>query len=133
MPPSSFAREAFTLPSITSWTRLEVQCRDPQMEATLEARLWDPLWLLTRQWQMGEFQAEDRGAPVLATIRATTALLSRIRLGDLQADTQATADFYDPLATPLADRISYFGRGSKGVAFGLPLFRRCGLILLENS
>jgi hypothetical protein len=71
------------------------------MQDSLKARLLDPLWLLTRQWQMGEFQAEDRGAPVLATLNATTARLSRKWLGDLPANTQATAEAYDPLAVPL--------------------------------
>jgi hypothetical protein len=90
-----------TDPSITGWTRLEPQTRDPNIQEGVKARLFDPVWLLTRQWQMGEFQAEDRGAPVLATLRATTARLSRKRLGDLPPNTQATADPYDPLAVPL--------------------------------
>ncbi|MCK0198118.1 hypothetical protein MWN34_14485 [Ancylobacter sp. 6x-1] len=88
-------------PSITSWVRLEPQARDPQMTNSLKARLLDPLWLLSRQWQMGEFQAEDSGTPVLATMDATTATLTRQWPGPLPADTQATAAAFDPLAQPL--------------------------------
>lgn len=54
--------------SITSWTRLEPQTRNAEMTGSLQARIYDPLWLLTRQWQMGEFQGEDSGSLVLATV-----------------------------------------------------------------
>ena len=57
-------------PSITSWTRLEPRCREADMRTTLSARVFDPLWLLARQWQVGEFQGEDVGTPVLARVRA---------------------------------------------------------------
>lgn len=88
-------------PSITSWARFESQTSDPDMQQTRQARLYDPLWLIGRQWQMGEFQAEDRGTPVLARLHTTTAMLSRQFLGALPANTQTTAAAYDPLAMPL--------------------------------
>ena len=69
--------------SITSWTRLEPQCRDADMGRSSAPALFDPLWLLTRQWQMGEFQAEDAGTPVQARVRATSAMLSRCHFGEL--------------------------------------------------
>jgi hypothetical protein len=53
-----------TSSSITNWTRLEPQCSDADIGASSNARLFDPLWLMTRQWQLGEFQAEDAGSPV---------------------------------------------------------------------
>ena len=46
-----------TTSSITSWTRLEPQCTMPTSAPASSARVFDPLWMLTRQWQMGEFQA----------------------------------------------------------------------------
>ena len=36
----------------------------------LEARVHDPLWLLGRQWQLGEFEGEDAGTPL--TVRVVT-------------------------------------------------------------
>ena len=71
------------------------------MRATISARLFDPLWLLTRQWQTGEFQAEDAGTPVIARVRASSALFSRCHLGELAPDTMETATRYDVTQMPL--------------------------------
>ena len=87
--------------SITSWTRLEPRCREADMRTTLGARLFDPLWLLTRQWQMGEFQGEDAGTPVLARVRAQTAKLSRCHLGELRPNDRVQAAAYDADRMPL--------------------------------
>ena len=65
------------MPSITSWMRLEPRSRDAEMNASLQARIYDPLWLLARQWQLGEFQGEDNGSPVIARWRAEGAPLTR--------------------------------------------------------
>ena len=88
-------------PSITSWTRLEPRCREADMRTTLAARVFDPLWLLARQWQVGEFQAEDVGMPVLARVRARSALLSRCYLGEIPANTPTKGAPYDPTQMPL--------------------------------
>lgn len=74
-------------PSITSWTRLEVRSRQADMRVSLSARVFDPLWLMARQWQVGEYQGEDAGMPVLARVRSQTTMLSRIHLGELPANT----------------------------------------------
>jgi hypothetical protein len=89
------------MPSITSWTRLEPRCRDADMQLTVNARIFDPLWMLTRQWQMGEYRGEDAGSPVSARVGAETALLSRCHLGELPPNTAVTAARYDPHALPL--------------------------------
>jgi hypothetical protein len=49
------------------------------MAPGLEARTADPLWLLARQWQVGEFRGEDAGSPVGVRVRAECAPLSRFR------------------------------------------------------
>ena len=54
--------------SITYWNRLEPRPRARNLNDTLAARLRDPLWLLSRQWQFGEFKGEDAGSPAFATI-----------------------------------------------------------------
>jgi hypothetical protein len=56
------------MPSITGWTKLEPRPRDPRASASAEARIHDPLWLLTRQWQLGEWRASDAGSPMEAEI-----------------------------------------------------------------
>ena len=92
--------------SITSWTRLEPHCRDADIGRSISARLFDPLWLMARQWQMGEFQAADAGTPVQARLRATTAMLSRCHLGELPANTpNAPSSPYDPRRMPLETMI----------------------------
>ena len=48
--------------SITSWTRIEPHTRSHEMADALQARVRDPLWMLTRQWQFGEFQGENTGS-----------------------------------------------------------------------
>jgi len=90
-----------TSSSITSWSRLEPQNTEVDIGLTTRARLFDPLWLMARQWQMGEFQAEDAGTPAQARVRATNAMLTRCRFGPMPANTQLVAPVYDPKATPL--------------------------------
>lgn len=89
-----------TTSSVTSWTRLEPQVADANIGVSSNARLFDPLWLMTRQWQVGEFQGEDTGTPVQARVRATTAPLTRCVFGELSS-TNNTALPYDPMRAPL--------------------------------
>lgn len=89
-----------TTSSITSWTRLEPQCANADIGTSSNARLFDPLWLMTRQWQVGEFQGEDTGSPVQARVRATNAALTRCYFGELSAKNTA-APPYDPTRAPL--------------------------------
>ncbi len=91
---------AATTASITSWTRLEPQSNGADLGLSSRARLFDPLWMLARQWQMGEFQAEDAGSPVQARVRATNAKLTRYQVGAIPTGT-VQAPAYDPARTPL--------------------------------
>jgi hypothetical protein len=72
--------------SITSWSRLEPQSTDPTL-GSLAARVADPLWLLARQWQSGEWQGEDTGSPVEVRLRHTTSPVTRYQPGPLKART----------------------------------------------
>jgi hypothetical protein len=58
------------MPSITHWNRLEPRPRAREITASLAARIRDPLWMLTRQWQLGEFQGADSGSPAFAQLSA---------------------------------------------------------------
>ncbi len=53
-----------------SWTRLEPQSTLGDPRPGIEARVHDPLWMIGRQWQLGEFQGEDAGTPL--TVRTVT-------------------------------------------------------------
>jgi hypothetical protein len=51
------------------WDRIEPHSRDPHVEEGLGARVADPLWLLARQWQVGEFRGEDAASPIDMRVR----------------------------------------------------------------
>src|SRR5262249_38284792 len=81
------------MPSITTWTRLEPRSRSAEMNTSLQARIYDPLWMLARQWQLGEFQGEDNGPPVIARWRAEAARLTRYYAGAIASNTKLGAPF----------------------------------------
>jgi hypothetical protein len=92
------------MPSITTWTRLEPRTRNPDIEIGLQARVYDPMWLLGRQFQLGEFQGESAGSAVIVRVVADCAPLSRYHPGPLTgvaATDAAAARNYDPTALPL--------------------------------
>jgi len=58
--------------SITYWNRLEPRPRGREILVSLQAKVRDPLWFLTRQYQMGEFRGEDAGSPAWVQMAYTT-------------------------------------------------------------
>ena len=88
-------------PSITSWMRLEPRSRSAEMTTSLQARIYDPLWMLTRQWQLGEFEGQDNGSPVVARWRGEAARLTRYYAGAIAPNTQVSAPGYDGSRMPL--------------------------------
>jgi hypothetical protein len=81
------------------WSRLEPVARDKSLDAGLEARVHDPLWLLARQRQLGELTADaDLGSAVVATVTAQIAPLGTVRPGPPD---HGAASPYDPTAVPL--------------------------------
>ena len=84
------------MPSITIWNRMEVRCRAPDLTPGLEARVHDPLWLLARQWQVGEFEGNDAGSPVTASAQCAIAVLDRYSVGN---QAQQAFDYRQPLET----------------------------------
>lgn len=48
-------------PDLLFWNRIEPHPRSDNIEDALKAEIRDPLWMLSRQWQLGEFQGEDAG------------------------------------------------------------------------
>ncbi|MEU7428173.1 hypothetical protein [Streptomyces sp. NPDC040750] len=76
--------------------RLEPGHRTGDVEAGLAARVHDPLWLLTRQWQFGEFAAQDAGSPAVVRMTGSSAPIDAWRPA-------GAADWvpYDPRLGPL--------------------------------
>ena len=90
-------------PSITEWWRLESHARDPELTDSVELRLADPLWLLGRQWQTGEFHGVDGGTPVNARARLRVRHIGWYRPGGL--DSTATPVALDTAAAPLDETV----------------------------
>ncbi|MCA1577968.1 MAG: hypothetical protein LC794_11485 [Acidobacteria bacterium] len=67
--------------SLRVWSRLETRARRVDFETALQARVHDPLWMLARQWQFGEFKGEDSGSPITAKLARRTTPLSGLRSG----------------------------------------------------
>ena len=65
-----------------AWLRIEPRCRQNDFGPGVQARTGDALWLLTRQWQTGEFQGEDAGSPVNVALSYSTETVDRLKLGD---------------------------------------------------
>lgn len=57
-------------------TRLETRTRDGNITDSLRFRVHDALWLLTRQWQLGEFKGNDAGTAVAVKCSACQTKMS---------------------------------------------------------
>ena len=69
-----------------TWIRLHPESTDETMAVSVEARIHDPLWLLGRQWQLGELRHDGGATPVDVRIEGTTSPLARLRGGAAPAD-----------------------------------------------
>lgn len=89
--------------AITLWNRLEGRARKEEFDRSLRAEIRDPLWMLTRQWQLGEFNGEDAGSAAKVRVQVDAARLDRFAVKTREADDAGEwqpAGSYD-LSTPL--------------------------------
>lgn len=107
-----------TIPTITFWNRLEGRPRADKFDRALRAEVRDALWMLTRQWQLGEFQGDDAGSPILTKVHLTTTRLRKYR-----ADGHSVEPFDDtvPLEADVERRPVSFVRAGKDVSLDLRL------------
>jgi len=61
--------------------RLVGASTSPDIAEALAARVHDPLWFLARQWQAGEFAAENGGTPVAVNVTTRTVALETLHVG----------------------------------------------------
>lgn len=69
-------------PTIVMWNRLEGRPRTHHFDKALKAEVRDALWMLCKQWQLGEFKGEDAGSPVFSKIKIHSSALSEFSLGN---------------------------------------------------
>jgi hypothetical protein len=98
--------------------RLEPLTRSNEVATGLAASIHDPAWLLTRQWQFGEFAGQDAGSPVLVTLAGRSERIAgwrprpeeepapgwrpyRVRQGPLDVRVEAEPGRQDDLRTRL--------------------------------
>jgi hypothetical protein len=88
---------------LTTWARLEPHAQTNDLEVGLAAQVADPLWLVARQLQLGEFRGDDAGSPVGLHVRASWSRLTRVRPGPWPAGEalQEEGQRYDPDGAPL--------------------------------
>src|ERR1043165_8154178 len=90
--------EIYRLPRIIAYNRLEARPRTYDFTRSLRAEVRDPLWMLTRQWQFGEFNGEDAATPVTARIAFQHETIDRLTL-------KKDAAAFDPTTIPLETRV----------------------------
>lgn len=69
-------------PGITIWNRLEGRPRAESFDRALRAEVRDPLWMLTKQWQMGEFVGDDAASPIDVKVHVETNTLRKYQPAD---------------------------------------------------
>lgn len=120
-------------PTVGVWNRLEGRPRTTDFDRALRVEVRDPLWMLTRQWQLGEFEGTDGGTPVTATYAVTPSRPSRFRPYDGQPIDLPT-DRPRPLETLAERRRLPLAFGAERIGFDLRLMiGRRWLKLLEKE
>jgi hypothetical protein len=95
------ALERRQFPTVTAFNRLEGRPRTQNFDRALRAEVRDALWMVCKQWQMGEFHGSDAGSPVFTKLQVDTTRLTKYRPAALAA----RAFKYDvPLETMVEQR-----------------------------
>jgi hypothetical protein len=74
-----FAITAYRIPSITGYNRLESTPRRLDFDRSLKAEVRDAIWMLTRQWQFGEFKGEDAASAVTTKILSEQTVMDQVQ------------------------------------------------------
>jgi hypothetical protein len=89
---------------MTRWDRLEGRGRSTDLRAGIEARIADPMWLLARQWQVGEFVGDDAGSPLAITVeyenQPVTGVLTDLDVGPSRIDPSTPLEYQVEAAPP---------------------------------
>ncbi|WP_127507599.1 hypothetical protein [Actinoplanes solisilvae] len=89
------------IPTVVRWNRLEGRPRADDFGRALRAEVRDPLWMLGRQWQVGEFRGDDAGSPVTARLSWVSDPVTTLHTG---GGADLTLDGTAPLETLLEQR-----------------------------
>lgn len=105
-------------PTLTRYNRLEARPRTDNFGRALRAEVRDALWMLCKQWQMGEFLGDDAGTPVYAKIHVEG---QRITKYQPVGDPVQKFDHNTPLEATVERRPVPFMIGTQEIALDLRL------------
>ena len=81
-----FLDKRVILPVLTLFNRLEARPRTHDFDRALRAEVRDALWMLTKQWQMGEFKADDAGSLVSSKMYIEKTMLTKYKPAEHPAE-----------------------------------------------
>ena len=113
-----FLDKSLILPTLPVFNRLEARPRTHDFDRALQAEIRDALWMLAKQWQMGEFLGDDAGTPVTAKMYVEKTMLTKYR------PAQHAAEAFDdtvPLEARVEQRRIPFQAGELEIALDLRL------------
>ena len=119
-------------PAITLWNRLDGRPRAENFDRALKAEVRDPLWMLCKQWQMGEFKGDDAASPVFAKVHIETTELNKYQPNNHGVQTfEQTV----PLETKVEHRPIPFTRQKQSIALDIRLLmgRQWAKLLVKES
>jgi hypothetical protein len=117
-------------PTVTLWNRLEGRPRSEKFDRALRAEVRDGLWMLTRQWQTGEFQGDDAGSPIFARVHMTTTQLDKYRPDGHPVE---AFDRSTPLEAEVERRALAFRQGGSDAALDIRLLMGRQWIKMLNA
>lgn len=82
-----------TPPTVGTWNRLDPRPRKVDSTRPLRAEVRDPLWMLTRQWQLGEFKATDAGSAILANVDLEASPMKYVQKGNASSARKLEEEF----------------------------------------
>jgi len=106
------------LPTFTRYNRLESRPRTDNFNRALRAEIRDALWMICKQWQMGEFLGDDAGTPVAAKVHIKGQQIAKYKPNG--NDTEAF-DLETPLEGTAEKRLIPFQAGELQLALDLRL------------
>src|SRR5690554_2471911 len=105
-------------PTITMWNRLEGRPRTHNFNKALKSEVRDALWMICKQWQMGEFKGEDAGTAVFSKIKINSSEITEFRPANSPF---AQLDKSLPLETIIEQRNLNFERDSQNIGLDIRL------------
>jgi hypothetical protein len=103
---------------ITLWNRMEARPRTNNFNRALKAEIRDALWMLSKQWQLGEFLGDDAGSPVFSKM-----YLGKTKLTKYVPGNNAVQSFDEtvPLEAKVEKRKIPFATGASFLSLDLRL------------